>query len=126
MAVTEKSLPNFSPDKWIKSRLDDLQSESFEHATQNRMFMEDLLESVRELQDHVVSLKAQHDQLKTKLERMPESKSNDLLGAKIEQIQKQVREMSGPKKVLRDENGFITGVRPMTTEELQQEGKSKL
>lgn len=125
MAQTDK-LAAFTPDKWIKSRLDDLQSEMFESGTQHRMFMEDLLEAHKEMQEQIGALQNQLSFLKTKIEKMPENKGNEGLATKIEQIQKQVREMSGPKKVLRDEQGFITGVRPMTAEELQQEGKTKL
>lgn len=122
MAAAEKVVP-FNPDKWIKSRLDDLQSEMFESGAQHRMFMEDLLEAHKEMQEQIGNLQSQLSFLKTKLDKLPETKGNESLAVKIEQIQKQVKEMGGPKKIIRDQNGFITGVRAMTAEEMMKEAK---
>jgi len=89
-------------DKWIKDRLDSLQTELFEYSTQNRMSFEDMSESLKSVRSELLSVKNENAQLKTRLGQHEAG-----IGQKIEGLQQR---LLAPRKILRDENGLITGV----------------
>jgi hypothetical protein len=89
-------------DKWMKDRLDTLQSEMFEYSTQTRMGFEDLAELVKGMQGRLSTLERENSTLKTKL-----AEQESRLNLKIGELR---RSMTAPRKIVRDENGMISRV----------------
>lgn len=94
-----------NPDKWIKSRLDSLESDLFEFSTSNRMSFEDVAVTLKELRGDLAATRAENQSLRSRLEAQEARFVG--LGGKIEDLR---RSMTAPKKIIRDENGLITGV----------------
>lgn len=95
-----------NPDKWIKSRLDSLESDLFEFSTANRLSFEDVAVTLKELRADLAAARSENEVLRGRLEAQETRFSS--IGRSLEDVR---RSMTAPRKILRDENGLITGVK---------------